>query len=195
VQDEPIWLENACVDEDKLGALMRANFTYLQKSDRMIAFVSKGYFSRLWCVYELATFYRKYHGPLRKFLDQDLLLLSSEWSKTTDVVSALSASSMPTADELAPLRTFSCREAKCLRAADRAVLLADIRREWGSEAAFDAFVQAELPAIYASNKLRYSQSMATSTADHLDLALWRVLGHPLPERDLALWRVDLAFGD
>jgi len=169
LQDEPIWMENACVDEDKIGALMRANFsTYLQKSDRMIAFVSKAYFSRLWCVYELATFCRKYQGPLRKFLDQDLMLLSVEWSDTLAVFS--STPSMPTPDELEPLRSFSCREATCLRASDRAVLLADIRREWGSEAAFDAYVQAELPAIYASNKLRYSQSMATSTADHLDLA-------------------------
>jgi len=169
MQDEPIWMETACVDEDKLPALMRANFSsYLQKSDRMIAFVSAKYFSRLWCVYELATFCKKYHGPLRKYLDQDLMLLSVNWQQTRDLFAP--PAPLPSDDELAPMLYFRCREAACLRPSDRAQLLADIRREWGSEEAFDTYVRTELPAVYAANKLRYSQAVAVTTMEHLDLA-------------------------
>ena len=51
------------------------------------------------------------------------------------------------ASELELLRTFSCRNARAFKPADRATVLAAIREHWGSEDAFDAFVRTELPLV------------------------------------------------
>ena len=49
-----------------------------------------------------------------------------------------------THEELKPLRSFRCRDACAFKPSDKADVLAAIRRGWGSEEAFDLFVQTEL---------------------------------------------------
>ena len=53
------------------------------------------------------------------------------------------------------LSEFRCRDAQCWRPVDRAVLLHEIRSAWGSEAAFDDFVRAQMPALLARSKRRF----------------------------------------
>jgi len=105
--------------------------------------------TRLWCVYELATF-AKHH---KHQLPQRLLLLSITWA------SVLSLFKDPelTAEETAAFSNFRCRDARCFKPSDRAYVLQAIRDEWGSEEAFDQFVQTELPTIFAASKRAYSQ--------------------------------------
>ena len=140
---------------------------YLFSCDRMVAFVSPEYFSRLWCVYELATFCRRYcSGPLRTYLDKDLVLISAQWSWMTN----LCRGSRLSEEEIIAVRHFRCRDARTLRPSDRAILLSHIRRDWGSEEAFDAFVRSELPGILADGKLRYSKQASKLLGEHMDLA-------------------------
>ena len=165
--DETLWLENSCVEEAGVSAAMKAGFTsYLNSCDRMIAIVSPGYFTRLWCVFELATFMRRYDGPLRKFLDMDVTLLSPEWGWTLNPCKRVEL----TPRELAPIQNFRCRRAQTLKPIDRAILLSNIRKEWGSEDAFDAFVRAEIPPLLARNKLRFVKHVGKLAGEHIDLA-------------------------
>ena len=167
VQEEAIWIENACVDDAKLNAMMRSGYnSYLDRCDQMVAFVSPAYFERLWCVYELAYFSKKYQGPLKRYLDQDLLLLSVEWPSYLNFCQ----SSELTPNEFEPLQMFRCRDARCNRPTDRALLLAAIRREWGSEDAFDTYVRTELPPLLARQKQRYGKMLGVLTRTHLDIA-------------------------
>lgn len=75
----------------------------------------------------------------------------------------------PTLDELAPLRNFRCRKARCNRPTDRSLLLSAIRREWGTEDAFDTFVRSELPSLLFRQKQRYSKMLGVLTQTHLDI--------------------------
>jgi len=167
VQDEAIWIENACVDEGKLQAMMRAGYSsYLDRCDQMVAFVSPAYFERLWCVFELAYFVKKYSGPLKRYLDQDLLLVSVEWSTYLNFCQ----SDELTPAELEPLQAFRCRDARTNRPSDRALLLAAIRREWGTEDEFDMFVRKELPPLLKHQKMRYTRTLGVLLWQHLDTA-------------------------
>ena len=145
---------------------MRGGFNeqVITRCDQMVALVSPRYFERLFCVYELATFIHRYHGgPLHRYLDKDLVLLSQRWRNVFE-------GDRLNEEELKPLRTFRCRDAKTLKPADRALLLAAIRKEWGSEEAFDAFVRAALPPILASNKRRFRRAMARLSGERLGVA-------------------------
>ena len=73
-------------------------------------------------------------------------------------------------DEIAPIRTFRCRDARTLRPTDRALLLSYIRKEWGSEDAFDAFVRTELPLMLVHNKHRFTGQLCRIAGEHLDVA-------------------------
>ena len=163
---QTIWLESACVDKSNAAALLQAGYSeYMAKCDCMVAFVSPGYFRRLWCVYELATFCRRYcDGPLRSYLEQDLMIMSGSWSWNPCSRGFL------TEEESKAIRSFRCRDARTLRPNDRAILLAYIRRDWGSEDAFDNFVRAELPLILADSKQRQSKRMSKLVNEHIDLA-------------------------
>jgi hypothetical protein len=57
--------------------------------------------------------------------------------------------------EIQAIESFSVRAANCERPADRQHILAELRRSWGSEAAFDAFVREEMKAVLLSGKKRY----------------------------------------
>jgi hypothetical protein len=160
-------MENACADESRVAAMLKEGFdTYLSRCDKMIAFVSPEYFSRLWCVYELASFCRRYDGALHKYLEQDLVLLSKQWVSTLNPCKVADL----TDEELEPILSFRCRDAETFKPCDRAVLLSYIRRDWGSEEAFDEFVRTELPTVLAGNKRRYTLRIGKLAEEHIDLA-------------------------
>jgi len=104
-------------------------------------------------VYELATFCRMH----KDHLDQRLLLLSPTWPSIFNPFK----SAQLTEEELKPIVNFSLAEVQCTMPRDRAVVLDAIRREWGSEAAFESFVRTQLPKLLAVSKRRYSQQIAS----------------------------------
>jgi len=118
-------------------------------SEKMVAFLGPKYCTRLWCVYELATFCKEHKGDL----SERLLLLSVSWAP----LQSLFMDPELTAEERDALRDFRCRDARCFKPADRAYVLQAIRDEWGTEEAFDQYVQTELPEILAASKRAYSQ--------------------------------------
>mmetsp|Transcript_22332 Transcript_22332/g.53511 ORF Transcript_22332/g.53511 Transcript_22332/m.53511 type:complete len:231 (+) Transcript_22332:724-1416(+) len=60
-----IWLDKCCIKQSPPEMVLAgvASFgIFLADCDNMVAFISPTYFSRLWCVYELATFCRMHKG-------------------------------------------------------------------------------------------------------------------------------------
>jgi hypothetical protein len=116
--------------------------------------------TRLWCVYELATF-SKYH---KHELPQRLLLLSISWAS----VFSLFKDPELTVEERSAFCKFHCRDARCFKPSDRAYVLKAIRDEWGSEEVFDQYVQTELPKIFAASKRAYSQLLWLTLLSNLE---------------------------
>ena len=114
------------------------------------------------CVYELATFCRMH----KDHLDKRLLLLSPTWPSVFNPFK----SAQLTEEELKPLTHFKLAEVQCAMPRDRAIVLEAIRREWGSEAAFEGFVRTELPKVLAASKRSYSQQMARVAGRAFDMA-------------------------
>lgn len=135
---------------------------FLAGCDNMVAFASPTYFTRLWCVYELATFCNLHKGHL----DERLLLLSPTWPS---VFSPFKSARL-TEEELAPFTGFTLSEVQCALPRDRAIVLEEIRRKWGSEAAFETFVRTELPELLAASKRRYSKQIARVAGRALEMA-------------------------
>ena len=135
---------------------------FLANCEHMVAFASPTYFSRLWCVYELATFCRMH----KDHLDQRLLLLSPKWPSVFNPFK----SAQLTEEELKPLTHFTLAEVQCAMPRDRAIVLEQIRREWGSEAAFETFVRTQLPGLLASSKRRYCRQMARVAGRAFEMA-------------------------
>ena len=100
-------------------------------------------------------------------LDAKLLLLSLEWPSSL----SLRKESALTDKELEPLLTFRCRDAQCFKPADRAYVLSEIRRSYGSEEAFDAFVRTRVPEVLRRSKARYSKQLTTVASTALDFML------------------------
>ena len=73
-----------------------------------------------------------------------------------------------TDEEHAAFRDFRCRDARCFKPADRAYVLKAIRNEWGTEEAFDRYVQTELPKILAVSKRAYSERLVRLLQSNLD---------------------------
>jgi hypothetical protein len=105
--------------------------------------------TRLWCVYELATFCKEHKDEL----SQRLLLLSISWAPLHSPFKDPEL----TEEERDAFRDFRCRDARCFKPSDRAYVLQAIRDEWGTEEAFDRYVQTELPVILAVSKRAYSR--------------------------------------
>ena len=63
---QTLWLDKCCINqatpETVQSGVSRFDY-FLGCCDGMVAFVSPAYFSRLWCVYELAMFCRKHMNP------------------------------------------------------------------------------------------------------------------------------------
>ena len=113
-------------------------------------------------VYELATFCKRHQGDE---LRRKLLLLSLKWPST---LAPWKRRELSAAEE-GWLQGFRCVRAKCFKPSDRAMLLARIRDEWGTEEAFDAFVHTELREVMLQSKEQYQRRMARVAADSCDL--------------------------
>ena len=100
---------------------------------------------------------RKQRSELDKHAEASdrLLLLSLSWPNPFNPFKR----SALTETELNWMRGFSCADVKCFKPADRATVLAAIRRDWGSEQEFDAFVQTKLPTIFARSKQKYCEKL------------------------------------
>ena len=127
----------------------------------MCTLVSETYFSRLWCVYELATFCSMHKGDL----DEKLLLLSLAWPSSLSPFKRSGLSQK----ELGWMRDFKSEKADCYMPADRAFVLAEIRQKWGSTEAFDRFVAEELPPIMEASKRKFSQQLKTTALEAIEL--------------------------
>ena len=126
----------------------------------MIAIVSESYFADLRCVYELASFCKLH----RRELSERLLLVSLEWP---GVLSPLKRVEL-TRRERAWLSDFQCSRARCAVPTERQILMRAVREVWGGEAAFEAFVRDELPAVLAASKARYSHQATSVVLRALD---------------------------
>ena len=157
--------DKCCIDQsspEMIAAGVSSFGAFLAKCDNMVAFASPTYFSRLWCVYELATFCRMH----KDHLDGRLLLLSPTWPSVFNPFK----SARLTEEELAPFTGFTLAEVQCAMPRDRAIVLEEIRRTWGSEAAFEGFVRTELPKLLASSKQRYSRQIARVAGRAFEMA-------------------------
>ena len=160
-----MWIDKCCIDQSTPATIQAGVDSFgrfVEKSDGMIAFVSTKYFSRLWCVYELATFCKMHEGP---GLQQKLRLLSPDWPSSLSPFK----SARLTDKERSVLRGFHCRDARCFKPCDRGTVLATVREKWGSEAAFDKFVQKELIKVLEQSKEQYTTRLGQVMAETLEL--------------------------
>ena len=98
-------------------------------------------------------------------LQSRLLLLSIEWPSSLSPFKRGALSKR----ERGWLREFSCLKAQCYKPADRAMLLAKIREEWKSEAAFDEFVRTELYNVLVQSKMQYQQRILNIAGNAFEL--------------------------
>jgi len=161
---QTLWLDRCCIDQSSKDRQLAGIYSFdrfLSNCDGMIAFVSQSYFSRVWCVYELATFCKaREDHPERK-----ILLYSLEWPSSINPL----RSAEVTEKEKSYFRSFSCRSAKCFKPADRGFVLREIRHEWGSEDSFDDYVRTELPLLFAKSKVEYSTQLIAVANRSLEL--------------------------
>lgn len=162
-----LWLDKICIDQRSEAAKqlgISLLHEYLLRCDHMTVFFSPSYLSRLWCVFELAS-YCKAHGADPKRLN----FLGLDWPPwyAPGVVAGQLLGRGPALSpaERDLLANFSCRTARCFRPFDRVTVLGKVRRWWGSEDAFDAFVRDELPAILLAGKRRYERRALFVLAD------------------------------
>ena len=105
----------------------------------------------LWCVYELSEFVLLHPGQQ---LESKLQIIGLDWPAWWNPIN-WSREVQLSESEIQAIENFSVRAANCERPADRQHILAELRRSWGSEAAFDAFVREEMKAVLLSGKKRY----------------------------------------
>ena len=160
---QTLWLDVFCVDRSTPAtslADLRDFDSFLASCNGMVAFASERYFASLWCVYELAVFCRLHEGELKR----RLRLLSFEWPSAWN----LCQNDSLTEAERGWLLHFECEQAQCDRPADRALVLASIRKDWGSTVAFDEFVQNELVEVLAESKRAHRGRVAFIVQESLE---------------------------
>jgi len=136
-------------------------------SDNMIAFVSPSYFSRLWCVFELATFCKNNEGQL----DERLHLFSLKWPTIFNPQWQFGCKKVGLdAEEKSWFENFDCLEVNCAKPSDRAYVLKAIRTEWGSEDEFNKYVRKSLKKQLRRSKKRYANILASRMSEAFDLA-------------------------
>jgi hypothetical protein len=69
------------------------------------------------------------------------------------------------------LTQFSLDDVRSFKVADQADVLAAIRKRWGNEEAFEAFVQTKLPKIFARCKRQYYGLVQNTLTKTLEKAL------------------------
>ncbi len=145
-----IWLDKLCIDQatDSAKQAGIANLgIYLLKCKTMTVMLGDTYFSRLWTTFELATYCKVHQGQL----EDRLFFVSLKWA-TTWRISWLFQRVELDQFEIEQLTKYSCLDADCFMPADRVVVLAAIRKTWGSEQNFDNFVKTELSELVRKGK-------------------------------------------
>ncbi len=150
--DNSVWLDKVCIDQTNADTKQKgiANLAaYLLRCKTMTVMVGDSYFTRLWTTFELATYCRVHHDQGN--LADRLSFLSLKWASTWNITWLFRPVTLDQS-EWEQLATYSCLDADCYMPADRMVVLAFIRRTWGSEENFDNFVRTELPEILRKGK-------------------------------------------
>ena len=119
--------------------------------------------TRLWCVYELATFthmhgMHKVDAPSGK-----LMLLSLKWPSS---LSPFKSTEL-TEKEREWIKNFSCRKARCFKPCDRATVLQAIREKFVTEDAFDEFVHVQLLTVLERSKREYATKLSGVASESL----------------------------
>ena len=120
-------------------------------------------FTRAWCVFELATWCHEHQHNL----DGKLFLASLDWDHFASAYKTAELSE----EESDMLTQFSLDNVRSFKVGDRADVLAAIRKRWGSEAAFETFVQTQLPKVLAKCKRQYYGLVQNTAAETLEKAL------------------------
>jgi hypothetical protein len=74
-------------------------------------------------------------------------------------------------EELDTMRNFRLDDVRSFKVSDQADVLAAIRKRWGTEAAFETFVQTKLPQIFARCKRQYFGLVQNTATETLEKAL------------------------
>jgi hypothetical protein len=69
------------------------------------------------------------------------------------------------------LRFFSLDDVRSFKVSDQADVLAAIRKRWGTEEAFESFVQSKLPKVFAKCKRQYYGLVQNTVTETLEKAL------------------------
>jgi hypothetical protein len=148
--DNGIWLDKVCIDqtskETKQAGIANLG-TYLVRCKTMTVVLGDTYLTRLWTTFELATYCKVHQGQLQ----DRLFFLSLKWATTWNFMWLFCRVELDK-DEIRQLSEYSCLDAQCQLPADRVVVLASIRQNWGTEENFDMFVRTELPAVLLKGK-------------------------------------------
>ncbi len=113
----------------------------------MTIMLGETYFTRLWTTFELAAYCYVHQNNLAYRLE----FLSFKWATTWNFLLMFRRVQLDKSEK-DQLATYSCLDANCYLPADRMVVLAFIRKMWGSEEAFDEFVRTKLPEILRKGK-------------------------------------------
>ncbi len=149
-QDSGAWLDKVCIDQTSAETKQKGIAklaAYLVRCKTMTIMLGDTYFTRLWTTFELAT-YCKVH---QENLADRLQFISLRWATTWNF-SWLFLRVELDQREKDQLASYSCSDANCYMPEDRMVVLAYIRKIWGSEDKFDEFVRTNLPEVLRKGK-------------------------------------------
>ena len=153
-----IWIDKTGIDQsspEKTAAGVAAFPRILASCDKFVGLISPGYFRRLWCVYELATFTHMHGMHQVDAPSGKMLLLSLDWPSSFSPFKRKGL----TKKEREWITGFRCRDAGCFKPSDRAIVLQAVRDKFGSEDKFDEFVHVQLLKVLERSKREYSSKL------------------------------------
>mmetsp|Transcript_43189 Transcript_43189/g.101543 ORF Transcript_43189/g.101543 Transcript_43189/m.101543 type:complete len:652 (-) Transcript_43189:196-2151(-) len=169
-----VWIDKACIPQQHalVPTCVMLIESFLKRCDGLIVLLSWHYFSRLWCVYEWASFLI-FHHPSQVKLSVDLMMRPG----TIDLY-------------LNSIRYFSVANCQCVSEDDRPVLLSKIEKYYNSTHAFETFVRGTAIAQFARSAARPAGRSEDETAELF--TPWVSLAKDLGFHDLyrALQRAD-----
>mmetsp|Transcript_27329 Transcript_27329/g.62999 ORF Transcript_27329/g.62999 Transcript_27329/m.62999 type:complete len:658 (-) Transcript_27329:106-2079(-) len=131
--DMTVWIDKACIPQRHM--LMRAHIDmiedFIHRCDGMVVLMTWHYFSRLWCVYEWASFL-VYHHP-------SSVRLTVDFTMRPDTVHLFIDS----------VKNFTVASAECHKPDDRPMLMKKIKDYYVSAKAFEKFVKCTAIALFA----------------------------------------------
>jgi hypothetical protein len=163
-----IWIDKTGIDQSspkKTAAGVAAFPRILASCDKFVGLISPGYFRRLWCVYELATFTHMHGMHQVDAPSGKMLLLSLDWPSSFSPFKRTGL----TKKEREWITGFRCRDAGCFKPSDRAIVLQAVRDKFGSEDKFDEFVHVQLLKVLERSKREYSSKLWDVAAESFSM--------------------------